>query len=128
MRCTHCEKCCRETEMELCEADISRLERAGHRREDFCQAGPDGVSRLRNKDDFCVFYDHASKRCTEYARRPLGCVIYPVNMSAEGDVMIDELCPEADSVTQDEFESKGRQLCRLLDTITMESNRSKKLR
>ena len=123
MRCTHCEKCCRETEMELCEADIARLERAGHRKEEFSRLGADNVRRLRNDGDFCVFYDRERNRCREYDRRPLGCVIYPVNMSVEGEVVVDELCPEAGSVTERELEAKGRRLRMLLDTISAEARR-----
>jgi len=111
--------------MELCEADIARLERAGHRREDFSRLGADDVRRLRNDGDFCVFYDRERRRCSEYERRPLGCVIYPVNISVEGEVVVDELCPEADSVTDRELEAKGRRLRMLLDTISAEARRSR---
>lgn len=123
MRCTHCEKCCRDTEMMLCEADLRRLERAGHARDGFSLVDEDGVRRLRNKDGYCHFYDVDAKRCSEYARRPLGCVLYPVNMSSDGEVVLDELCPEADTVTSDEFEEKGRRLQMLLDTIATEARR-----
>jgi Fe-S-cluster containining protein len=120
MHCSHCEKCCRETEMPLCNADIARLERRGHDRLDFVHRGADGIPRLRNAGDYCYFYDHERRRCREYSRRPLGCVIYPVNISVDGEVVIDELCPEAFSVGREEFESKGRRLRMLLDTIALE--------
>jgi len=123
MRCTHCEKCCRDTEMMLCETDLRRLERAGYARDGFSQMGEDGVRRLRNKDGYCYFYDVGAKRCSEYARRPLGCVLYPVNVSSEDEVVLDELCPEVDTVTSDEFEEKGRRLRMLLDTIAAEARR-----
>ncbi|MBU1157884.1 MAG: YkgJ family cysteine cluster protein [Candidatus Thermoplasmatota archaeon] len=120
MRCSHCEKCCSDTEMELCDADIARLERNGHNREDFVNRGVDSIPRLRNIGGYCFFYDHGMKRCREYSRRPLGCVIYPVNMSVDGEVMVDELCPESSSVSREEVESKGRRLRMLLDTIALE--------
>ncbi len=120
MRCSHCEKCCSDTEMELCNADIARLERNSHDQEEFVDRGTDGIPRLRNIGGFCYFYDHERKRCKEYSRRPLGCVIYPVNMSVDGEVVVDELCPEASSVDRDEMDSKGRRLRMLLDTIALE--------
>mgnify|MGYP002388351734 CR=1 FL=1 len=125
MRCTHCEKCCRETEMMLCETDLRRLERAGYRREEFSRMGEDGITRLGNKGGHCFFYDASAKGCREYARRPLGCVLYPVNLSEDGDIVLDELCPEIGSVTEDEFEEKGRRLRSLLDTIASEARRTR---
>lgn len=121
MRCTHCEKCCQDTRMELCEVDMVRLERVGHSRDRFSCLGKDGVSRLRNVDGFCCFYDRVASRCKVYSRRPLGCVIYPVNMTSEGKVIVDPLCPEADKVSHDDLESEGRRLRALLDTIAAEA-------
>lgn len=123
MRCTHCEKCCQATEMELCEADLARMERAGYRREEFSSRGADGIPRLRNAGEYCYFYDHGRKRCKEYARRPLGCEIYPVNMSVDGEIVIDGLCPERASLSSDEVEVKGRELRQLLRTISLEARR-----
>lgn len=124
MRCTHCEECCRETEMMLCEADIRRLERAGYQRDEFSRRCDDGVPRLQNKGGHCYFYDSGARRCREYARRPLGCVIYPVNMSSDGEAVVDDLCPEAGTVTLEELEDKGKRLRMLLDTIASEARRS----
>ena len=124
MRCSHCEKCCEDTQMEICKADIKRLERRGYERGDFLSSGTDGIPRLRNVGAYCYFYDHDRKRCKEYASRPLGCVIYPVNLTPEGHVVIDSLCPEGDTLTRDEIESEGRRLRRLLDTINMEARES----
>jgi len=107
--------------MQLCKTDIARLERRDYRREDFVHRGADGIDRLRNTGEYCFFYDHERRRCKEYSRRPLGCVIYPVNISADGEVVVDELCPEASSVGREEFESKGRRLHMLLDTIALEA-------
>lgn len=123
MRCSRCGECCRDTHMELCNADVARLERAGHSAEDFSERGPDGVRRLRNRDGHCYFLDTEKNRCGEYARRPLGCVIYPVNVSADETVVVDEICPEAATVTQSELEDKGRRLRMLLETIRSEARR-----
>jgi uncharacterized protein len=125
MRCSHCEKCCQDTEMELCSADVERLERHGYRKEDFSQTGADGITRLRNAGGRCFFYDRDKKRCREYSRRPLGCVLYPVNLTAEGGVTVDEDCPEADSLTKKEIKEKGQRLRRLLDTIDQEAKQSR---
>jgi Fe-S-cluster containining protein len=110
--------------MELCNTDISRLERRGYRKDDFSCLGSDGVPRLRNVGAHCFFFDHDRRRCKEYASRPLGCVIYPVNLTPEGEVVVDDLCPEADTLTRDEIESKGRRLRLLLHTIELESRES----
>lgn len=110
--------------MEICRADIARLERRGYEKDDFSQASNDGVQRLRNSGGYCFFYDRDCKRCKEYASRPRGCTIYPVILSAEEGIIVDKLCPEADSLTQDEIKSKGRRLRKLLDKIDSESRKS----
>ena len=110
--------------MELCNADIARLERCGYRKDDFSRRGADAIPRLQNVGAHCFFYDHDRKRCKEYASRPLGCVIYPVSLTPEGEVVIDGLCPEADTLTLEEFESKGQRLRQLLDTIHLEARES----
>jgi Fe-S-cluster containining protein len=112
--------------MELCKADIARLERCGHKKEDFSCPGTDGGPRLRNVGAYCFFYDHDRKRCKEYARRPLGCVIYPVNLTADGEMVIDRLCPEADTLTPEEIESKSKRLHLLIDTIHLEARESQR--
>jgi Fe-S-cluster containining protein len=106
--------------MQLCEADIARLERRGYEQEDFVRRDAGGIPRLRNTGEYCFFYDLETRRCREYSRRPLGCVIYPVNMWVGGEVVVDELCPEASSVGREELDSKGRRLRKLLDTIALE--------
>lgn len=121
MHCSHCEKCCQATEMELCEADIARLEQAGYRRRDFSSRGKEGIPRLRNVGEYCYFYDHELKRCKEYACRPLGCEIYPVNMSVDGEILVDGLCPECGTLTSEEVETKGWRLRELLNTISLEA-------
>jgi Fe-S-cluster containining protein len=109
--------------MELCEADIARLERRGYKRQDFCYMGVDSIPRLRNSGVWCFFYDPEKKRCREYASRPLGCALYPVNIDEDGEFVIDGLCPEAASINQQELQLKGKRLKMLLDTIDAESRR-----
>jgi len=110
--------------MELCRADIARLERRGYEKDDFSVVGADGIPRLRNSGSYCFFYDHDLKRCREYASRPRGCTIYPVILSTDGGIIVDRLCPEADTLTQDEIRSKGRRLQRLLDKMDLEARES----
>jgi hypothetical protein len=113
--------------MELCNADIARLERRGYHKDDFSCRGTDRIPRLRNVGAYCFLYDRDRKRCKEYASRPLGCVIYPVNLTPEGKVVVDSLCPEANTLTQDEIEGHGRRLRLLVETIEQESRASKRL-
>ena len=121
MRCTHCEKCCERTEMWLSRADVARLERLGYGKEEFSRIGADGIRRLRNVGRFCFFYDRERKRCREYANRPRGCAIYPVNLTEDGEVIIDDLCPQGGTLTRREIVNKGRRIRLLVDTILDES-------
>ncbi len=109
--------------MELCRADRLRLVRKGYAEDDFCSRGADGIYRLRNVDGRCYFFDPSSMRCREYAARPLGCSIYPVNMTEDGEVIIDALCPEGATISKEELEEKGRRLRRLLITIDSEASK-----
>jgi len=123
VRCSHCQKCCQATEMELSSADIKRLERRGYDRADFSTADSDGIHRLRNVSGWCFFYDSQARRCREYRSRPLGCVIYPVILSMDGEAMIDDLCPVGNTLTREEFAEKERTLHRLIETIDGEARR-----
>ncbi len=109
--------------MELCNADIARLVRRGHVDGSFYEVGEDGIPRLTNEQGFCVLFDRENQRCGEYVARPLGCAIYPVNLTEDGEVMIDPFCPEGGSLSDQEISEKGRRLKRLLDTIDAESER-----
>lgn len=124
MRCSHCTKCCQDTRMELCRADIARLERRGHLAQDILIIGEDGIPRLRNVDGHCVLFDVERKRCREYASRPLGCNIYPVNLTEDDEVVVDEICPEGATLTREEIKEKSSQLRRLLDTIDSEARKN----
>ncbi len=109
--------------MELSEADIARLERRGFRRDEFSYIGVDGIPRLKNAGIWCFFYDPEAGRCREYRSRPLGCALYPVNLDQDGEVFIDPLCPEAQSLDRKEVQLKGRRLRALLATIDAEASR-----
>ena len=76
--------------MSLTEADVRRLERAGHR--DFCHLEDDGTLRLRNVDGRCVFLRQG--RCAAYPDRPDGCALYPLIWYTEDDEAgLHEFCP-----------------------------------
>jgi|YelNatPaOPRAMG01_1025707.scaffolds.fasta_scaffold01155_35 Fe-S-cluster containining protein len=119
MRCLRCGMCCRQTEMELSSSDIQRLVDAGFRPEDFVVMW-DGVSRLRNVDGWCYFYDPKERRCKVYRIRPLGCRIYPVVYVDGEGVALDKLCPMRHTVSQKEFMAKAKALKKLLERIDKE--------
>jgi len=109
--------------MELCQADIARLVRRGHAEGSFYEVSEDGIPRLINEQGYCVLFDRGRKRCSEYAARPLGCSIYPVNLTEDGEVVVDALCPEGNSLGGEEISEKGKRLRRLLDTIDAEAGK-----
>jgi len=120
MRCSNCGLCCEKTEMELSIRDIDAVEKAGYSREKFTITGEDGITRLRNVDGWCFFYNQTEKQCRVYDVRPIGCFTYPVVYSAEGEVVIDELCPMRHTLSDQELKEKGKILINLLNTIDNE--------
>ena len=120
MRCSHCGKCCEETEMELSVRDVERLERRGYLREEFSATGKDGIVRLRNVEGFCYFYYASRKRCRIYVDRPLGCYLYPVVYSVNEGVVVDDLCPMGETIPEKELRKKGSILTKLLKTVDKE--------
>lgn len=121
MDCSHCGVCCEKTEMLLSSADIERLEKMGYGREKFARFDRHGFVRLRNRGGFCVFYDVERCRCRVYRHRPLGCRVYPVILSEQEGVIVDDLCPVRGMVSQLEFERKGKKLMGLLQRIDAEA-------
>lgn len=109
--------------MELCQADIARLVRRGHADGSFYMIDKDGIPRLINEQGHCILFDRGRKRCSEYAARPLGCSIYPVNLTEDGEVVVDSLCPEGESLSDEEIAEKGKRLRSLLGTIDAEAEK-----
>jgi len=107
MKCQRCGKCCEDTRMELSAKDIKRLEKADYCKEDFAQQDSEGIWRLRNWDGICFFLDPSSRRCSVYELRPTGCRIYPVNLSPEGAVIVDDACPAAKTIDGREKKKTG---------------------
>jgi hypothetical protein len=128
MRCSHCGKCCEETEMLLSEADMKRLEKAGYDARRFARQDKHGYVRLRNCHGFCVFYDVERRRCRVYRHRPLGCRVYPVIFGEEEGVILDDICPVRETVSRVELERKGKTVVRLLRRIDREAENSCLLR
>lgn len=127
MRCSHCERCCQNTEMELSKSDIEKLVKKGYRQEDFTLNCDDGLLRLRNVDNRCYFYDVSKKRCHIYGDRPSGCHTYPLVYSREKGVIIDKLCPMGNTISRNEFLRKKKLLINLI-RIMEEENGIKILR
>jgi Fe-S-cluster containining protein len=105
--------------MELSSNDIKRLEEAGYHRGEFA-VREDCVTRLRNVDGYCYFYSLTDKKCRIYRKRPLGCYLYPVVYLANEGVMIDELCPMEQTISEQELRTKGKNLDKLLKKIDNE--------
>ncbi|MGD0160778.1 MAG: YkgJ family cysteine cluster protein [Candidatus Bathyarchaeia archaeon] len=123
MRCSHCGVCCEKTEMLLSKADIRLLESARHERGEFVRVNRQGFAQLRNRRGHCVFYQTDEGRCGVYRYRPLGCRIYPVIYSVKEGVVVDDLCPLAETVSQAEIDSKAERLMRLLRRIDSEAEK-----
>jgi Fe-S-cluster containining protein len=120
MHCSHCGICCKKTEMLLSKEDIRLLEKTRHDQHEFARFTEHGYARLRNRRGHCVFYDSEKHRCKAYRHRPLGCRIYPVIYSEEEGVTVDDLCPESNTISAAEVESKTAKLMKLLQTIDNE--------
>ena len=119
MKCLpKCIKCCYNTEMVLTEEDIDRIERLGIDKYNFMVI-KEGLPRLKNVEDHCIFLDVKNKRCSIYRYRPLGCRIYPIIYDVEQGFIVDEICPAKDSITQNEFRRKVLRLKELLHNITV---------
>jgi Fe-S-cluster containining protein len=106
--------------MELSNGDIRRLEEKGYRSEEFAVID-DGVARLRNVDGYCYFYSRADKKCQIYEVRPMGCYIYPIMYLANEGVIVDELCPMGQTISEQELRIKGKILEKLLKKIDNEN-------
>jgi len=67
----------------LAPSDIKRIEGAGIT--DFYEKKP-GFSffTLKEKEGYCVFYDHAKRKCTIYAIRPADCRFFPYDILRKG--------------------------------------------
>jgi len=106
--------------MELSSDDIERLEETGYRLEEFAVID-DGVTRLRNVDGYCYFYNCADKKCQIYEDRPIGCFLYPVVYLANEGAIVDDLCEMGQTISEQELRTKGKILNELLQKIDNEN-------
>jgi Fe-S-cluster containining protein len=85
--------------MTLTEADVARLEEAGHA--DFVRLNEAGDLEMVNRDGACVFLRRG--RCGVYHQRPEGCRFYPFVVDlGSGRVVRDDFCPYADEFSSNE--------------------------
>ena len=109
--------------MLLSEDDIKRLERKGYDRNFFARCESEGYVTLRNCSGYCVFYDVQKKRCKVRAIRPLGCRIYPVIYDEEKGIVVDNICPAQNTVTEKQKAKRGKKVIRLLEKIDAEAKK-----
>ena len=121
MRCSHCDLCCKETEMLLSNEDVRLLEEAGQDKDRFARCDKHGYVFLRNYRGYCFFYDATKHRCRAYSVRPLGCRLYPVVCSDENAIFVDDLCPMGRTVSSEELRKKGLDVVELVRRIDLEA-------
>ncbi len=102
MECRRCGRCCIGTEMELLPVDIERLLRLGYRLTHFARIDSDFV-KLRCVDNHCVFFDEKTRTCKIYEHRPIGCRLYPLQLT-NNDIVPDPECPAAATISKREIE------------------------
>jgi Fe-S-cluster containining protein len=123
MRCLRCGECCKETEMLLSNEDIERLQRKGYIRDFFVRFDTKRYAILRNQDGNCVFFDPEKRVCRERASRPLGCRIYPVMHDEDKGIVIDDICPAKNAVTEKQKVKRGKKVLKLLKKIDAEAKK-----
>ena len=121
MRCSHCGICCTETEMLLSENDIIRLTKLGFNKRYFVRFDKQGYALLKNMDGYCVFYDRNRQQCSIYPDRPRGCRVYPIILDEEVGIILDEICPERETISDKEKRVKGKRVIKLLQEIDNEA-------
>jgi Fe-S-cluster containining protein len=112
--------------MELSNEDIKRLEKEGYCRGEFAVMNDD-AARLRNVNGWCYFYSLAEENCRVYAKRPLGCYLYPIVYLADKGAIVDELCPMGTTISEKELNIKAKTLVKLLKKLDNERARRVKL-
>jgi Fe-S-cluster containining protein len=109
--------------MLLSNEDIERLERKGYKRSFFVRLDSQGHAVLHNRNGFCVFFDSEKKTCKERANRPLGCRIYPVLHDEDKGIVVDDICPAKNTVTEKQKAKRGRKVLKLLQKIDAEAEK-----
>ena len=74
--CLKCGNCCIDTEMQLSNNDVQRINEAIRPNfEFFFEDG--GYLYLLNISGHCIFFNEKNKSCKIYQYRPKGCKFYP---------------------------------------------------
>lgn len=123
MHCLRCGKCCEETEMLLSNKDIERLERKGYQRDFFVRFDSEGYGVLQNQNGVCVFFNPKTQTCTERKNRPSGCKIYPIMYDEDKGIVIDDICPAKNTISEKQKASKGKRVLKLLERIDSEAKK-----
>ena len=106
--------------MTLTEAEVDRLEAAGHRR--FHTVTKMGEFQLLNRDGGCVLL--AAGRCEAYTARPDGCRFYPLILDLDSDrATPDDFCPHVGEFTFSEIDED-----RLRHSVAVEERESRRRR
>lgn len=106
--------------MLLSNADVEVIERLGYDKKRFVRYDGEGFARLRNRLGFCVFYDCEAQNCRIQEHKPLGCRVYPVIYSEQDGIVVDNICPAIDTISETELKRKGRTVNELLRRIDRE--------
>ena len=117
MRCAeiNCFECCKETEMQLSEEDVRRIEKLGYSRDEF-SVEVDGVRVLKNVNGQCYFLKDG--RCSIYSHRPKGCRFYPVIYDVErGKAVVHDFCPLWREVKPSTIKKVERELIRHIERV-----------
>ncbi|RLE90259.1 MAG: YkgJ family cysteine cluster protein [Thermoprotei archaeon] len=101
-KCIRCGKCCVKTQMVLGPTDILRITKLGYKLKEFSVISKDGLLRLKNINDHCVFYNPNTRKCNIYRWRPKGCRIYPIVYFIEDNIItVDNECTMAHTVSEE---------------------------
>ena len=83
--------------MPLSEIDIQRILKKIPNMmssEVFVLKDKEGIKRLKNRDEHCVFFNQNTGLCTIYKVRPQGCRFYPLVYDSETkSCILDKDCP-----------------------------------
>jgi len=123
---TKCLQCCIETNMILSNRDIECIKKLGYDVGFFVKEHK-GWLQLKNNMGRCVF--HNGKKCTIYAHRPKGCILYPIVYDKENCCAIyDSECPQKHCFSLSDTTTRQlNALVTLLENERAERRKAKKI-
>jgi Fe-S-cluster containining protein len=107
--------------MLLTKEDIKRIEKKGFHKKYFLKIDKEGYAQLKNRNGYCIFYNLEKHQCNIYPDKPSGCSVYPVILDEKSGIIIDDLCPEKDTIPLEEKDEKGKTVIKILKTIDAEA-------